>query len=198
MGGTASAQFTYPPGADEDPVENSVTASGDGVDSGDTATSTDACVTDVSNPAIQIVKTVSEEVVPVGTTVTYTYVITNTGDVTLYDISVDDDIMGHIGDIAVLEPGASVTLTKDFVVGDEPVINVGTAVGEDILGRVVSDDDDAFVTPIAGVNPPNPPNNPPPTPFTGSDASRLGLITMVLFGIGVTVVASTRRRRPER
>ena len=62
--------------------------------------------TDVANPAIQIVKTVSEEVVPVGTTVTYTYVITNTGDVTLYDITVDDDIMGHIGDIAVLEPGS--------------------------------------------------------------------------------------------
>ncbi len=50
-------------------------------------------------------KTVDEEVVPVGTTVTFTYVITNTGDVTLYDISVDDDIMGHIGDIAVLDPG---------------------------------------------------------------------------------------------
>ena len=103
----------------------------------------------------------------------------------------------HIGDIPVLEPGFSVTLTKDFVVGDEPVVNVGTAVGEDILGRVVSDDDDAFVSPIAGDNPPNPPNN-PPTPFTGSDAGRLGLITMILAGIGVTVVASTRRRRSER
>ena len=69
--------------------------------------------------------------------------------------------------------------------------------GEDILGRVVSDDDDAFVTPIAGENPPNPPN-PPGTPFTGSDAGQLGLITMILAGIGVTVVASTRRRRSER
>jgi hypothetical protein len=43
------------------------------------------------------------------------------------------------------------------------------------------------------VNPPE-----PPTPFTGSDAGRLGLISVVLFGIGVTVVATTRRRRPER
>ena len=80
---------------------------------------------DIIHPGIDIVKTVDEEVVPVGTTVTYTYVITNTGDTTLYEISVDDDILGHIGDIAVLEPGDSVTLTKDFVVGDEPVINVG-------------------------------------------------------------------------
>ena len=97
-------------------------------------------------PAIEIVKTVDEDTVPVGTTVTYTYVVTNTGDTTLYDISVDDDILGHIGDIAVLEPGESATLTKDFVVGDVPVINVGTATGEDILGRSVSSDDDAIVT----------------------------------------------------
>ena len=34
--------------------------------------------------------------------------------------------------------------------------------------------------------------------FTGSDAGRLGIISMVLFGIGVTLVATTRKRRPER
>ena len=147
------------------------------------------CDTDIIHPGIEIVKTVDEETVPIGTTVTYTYVVTNTGDTTLYDISVDDDILGHIGDIEVLEPGQSVTLTKDFVVGDEPVTNVATATGEDILGRSVSADDDATVTPIADVTP-------PPTPFTGSDAGRLGIISMVLFGIGVTVVATTRRRRP--
>ncbi len=129
----------------------------------------------------------------VGDTVTYTYKITNTGDTTLYDISVDDDILGHIGDIAVLEPGQSRTLTKDFVMGDEPVTNVAVAEGEDILGRSVSANDNATVGPILGTPPVT-----PPTPFTGSDAGRLGLISMVLFGIGVTVVASTRRRRPKR
>ena len=190
-----SADFTYTPGANEDPVVNSVTASGDGVDSGTPVTDTAACSTDVSNPGISIVKTVDEEIVPIGTTVTFTYVVTNTGDVTLFNISVDDDIMGHIGDIASLDPGEDATLTKDFVVGDEIVTNIGTAVGHDILGREVSASDDATVAPIAGENPP--PNNPPTTPFTGSDAGRLGLITMVLFGIGVTVVASTRRRRPQ-
>jgi uncharacterized repeat protein (TIGR01451 family) len=194
VGGTASAEFTYTPGADEDPVVNSVTASGDGADSGTPVTDTASCSTDVSNPGISIVKTVDQEIVPIGTTVTFTYVVTNTGDVTLYDISVDDDILGHIGDIASLDPGEDATLTKDFVVGDEIVTNVGTATGHDILGRVVSASDDATVAPIAGENPPP---NPPTTPFTGSDAGRLGLITMVLFGIGVTVVASTRRRRPK-
>jgi uncharacterized repeat protein (TIGR01451 family) len=184
---------------DPDPIPNTATVRGDTEEGegGNEVTDTDDHVVDIISPAIDIVKTVDEEVVPIGTTVTYTYVITNTGDTTLYEISVDDDILGHIGDIAVLEPGDSVTLTKDFVVGDEPVINVGTAEGEDVLGRSVSADDDATVTPIAGENPPNPPNN-PPTPFTGSDAGRLGLITIALFGIGVTVIASTRRRRPER
>ncbi len=194
VGGTASAGFTYTPGADEDPVANSVTASGDGVDSGAHATDTAACTTDVSNPGISILKTVDEEIVPIGTTVTFTYVVTNTGDVTLFDIVVTDDIMGPIGVIPSLDPGDDATLTKDFVVGDEIVTNIGTAVGHDILGREVSASDDATVAPIAGAGPP--PNNPPTTPFTGSDAGRLGLITMVLFGIGVTVVASTRRRRP--
>ncbi len=197
VGGEATAIVSYTPGPDEDPVINTVTATGTGVDSEVEASASATCTTDVSNPAIRIVKTVSEEVVPVGTTVTYTFVVTNTGDVTLYDITVDDDIMGHIGDIPVLDPGDSVTLTKDFVVGTEPVTNVATAVGEDILGRVVRDDDDAFVTPIAGENPPNPPGTPPETPFTGSDAGRLGLITLALLGIGMTVVAATRRRRPE-
>jgi uncharacterized repeat protein (TIGR01451 family) len=195
VGGRASADLTYTPGADQDPVANSVTASGDGVDSEVGVADTAVCTSDVSNPGISILKTVDEEVVPIGTTVTFTYVITNTGDVTLFDIVVEDDILGRVGIIAELEPGHSATLTKDFVVGDEIVTNVGTAMGHDILGREVSASDDATVAPIAGENPP-PPNN-PPTPFTGSDAGRLGLITMVLFGLGVTVVASTRRRRPK-
>ena len=180
---------------DPDPIPNTGTVTGDTDEGegGDEVTDTDDHVVDIIHPGIEIVKTVDEETVPIGTTVTYTYVITNTGDTTLYDISVDDDILGHIGDIEVLEPGQSVTLTKDFVVGDEPVTNVGTAEGEDILGRSVSSLDDATVTPIADVPPEE-----PPTPFTGSDAGRLGIISMVLFGIGVTVVATTRRRRPER
>jgi hypothetical protein len=191
VGAVATAVLTYSPGADEDPVTNTVTASGSGVDSGVDVSAEASCVTDVLNPGIAIEKTVSDDTVPVGATVTYTYVVTNTGDVTLFDITVDDDVLGHIGDIAQLEPGQSATLTADFVVGDVPVINVAIARGHDILGREVSADDDALVTPIAG-------EGPPPTPFTGSDAGRLAIISMVLLGIGATLVAATRRRRPQR
>jgi hypothetical protein len=196
-GASESHDFQYTVlDSDPDPLVNVVTATGNPVIgesvSEDTVSDTDDCVTDLIHPAIDIVKTVDEDLVPVGTTVTYTYVVTNTGDTTLYDVSVDDDIMGHIGDIPILEPGQSVTLTKDFVVGEDPVTNVATASGEDILGHSVSATDDAVVTPILGENPP-----PPTTPFTGSDAGRLGLIAMALLGLGATLVAVTRRRRTE-
>ncbi len=180
---------------DADPLPNTATVRGDAEEGEgeDEVTDTDDHSVDIIHPAIDIVKTASEEIVEIGDTVTYTYVVWNTGDTTLYDISVDDDILGHVGDIQVLEPGTSATLTKDFVMGNAPVTNVAIAAGEDVLGHSVSADDAVTVTPIAGATAP-----PPTTPFTGSDAARLGLITMVLLGIGVTVVASTRRRRPER
>jgi uncharacterized repeat protein (TIGR01451 family) len=184
---------------DPDPIPNTGFVRGDtaeGQEGGEEVTDSDDHVVDLIHPDIDIVKTVDEDIVSIGDTVTYTYVIMNTGDTTLYDISVDDDILGHIGDIDFLEPGRSATLTRDFVMGNQIVINIGLAEGEDILGRSVSADDDATVTPIAGANP-SPPND-TPTPFTGSDAGRLGLIAMVLFGLGVTVVATTRGRRPER
>ena len=195
---TLEFEYTVPRGGD-DPLINEVTASGSGVDSGATVTATASCSTDILHPAIDIVKTVSDDLVPVGTTVTYTYVVTNTGDTPLYDITVDDDVMGHIGDIPFLDVGESATLTKDFVVGQDQVVNVATARGHDILGREVSASDDAVVNPIAGerpnVPPSIPPSTPPSTPFTGSEAGRLAVVAMILLAVGATLVALTRRRR---
>jgi uncharacterized repeat protein (TIGR01451 family) len=145
-------------------------------------------------PAISIVKTVNPVSGNPGDTVTYTYVVKNTGDTTLFNVSVDDDVIGHIGDIAKLEPGETVTLTKDFVLpaGDPEVTNVGTATGTDVLGTKVSDNDDAFVTIVKAENPPP---APPPTAFTGSDAARLGLIAGVLLALGLLGIVLGRKRR---
>ena len=145
-------------------------------------------------PGISIVKTVNPVSGNPGDTVTYTYVVTNTGDTTLFNVSVDDDVIGHIGDIAKLEPGETVTLTKDFVLpaGDPEVTNVGTATGTDVLGTKVSDNDDAFVTIVKAENPPP---APPPTAFTGSDAARLGLIAGVLLALGLLGIVLGRKRR---
>jgi ethanolamine utilization microcompartment shell protein EutS len=131
-----------------------------------------------------------------GDTVTYTYVVTNTGDTTLFHISVDDDVMGHIGDIDQLDPKESATLTADFQLpdqqGDLPLVNVGTATGTDVLGGSVSDDDNAGVTILRAENPPTPP---PPTAFTGSDGERIGLIAAGLLALGLLALALGRRRR---
>jgi uncharacterized repeat protein (TIGR01451 family) len=145
-------------------------------------------------PGISIVKTVNPVSGNPGDTVTYTYVVKNTGDTTLFNVSVDDDVIGHIGDIAKLEPGETVTLTKDFVLpaGDPEVTNVGTATGTDVLGTKVSDNDDAFVTIVKAENPPP---APPPTAFTGSDAARLGLIAGVLLALGLLGIVLGRKRR---
>ncbi len=48
---------------------------------------------------------------PVGSVVTFTYIVTNTGNITLTNIVVTDNQLGVIGTIPSLAPGASATLT---------------------------------------------------------------------------------------
>lgn len=65
--------------------------------------------------------------VPAGSTVTWTYEVTNTGDVPLTNIVVTDDQEGSIGTIPTLAPGASATLTKTGTAVAGQYGNVGTA-----------------------------------------------------------------------
>ena len=192
---------------DPNPIPNTATVRGDteAGEGGEEVTDQDDHVVVVITPDISIDKTVSESGVTAGTTVTYTYVVTNTGDTTLFDVSVDDDVMGHIGDIPILEAGASATLTAEFTVGTSPITNVGTASGEDVLGETVTDTDDAFVDVVLGGGGQSPPppgvgQGPPQvggtgggTPFTGSDTWIWALIAAALALVGVVVLAATRK-----
>jgi LPXTG-motif cell wall-anchored protein len=166
-------------------------------DDGRQATDDDDHQVDLIHPAIQIVKTVNPVSGEPGDVVTYTYEVTNTGDTTLYDVSVDDDVIGHIGDIPTLEAGATVVLTEDYVLPNDAsaVINVGVATGEDELGEEVSDDDDASVT-IVLVETPEPPE-PPDTAFTGSDASMLATLAAGLLLMGLVATIAGRRRQAD-
>lgn len=107
---------------------------------------------DPIHPAITIVKTADPTSFSgPSATVTYTYVITNTGDVRLTDIAVADDKLGVIGTLAALEPGESATMTKATVLTTSAAtVNIGTAVGTDPLGLKVTDDDDAVVDVVLG------------------------------------------------
>jgi hypothetical protein len=188
---------------DPDPIPNTVTVRGDTDEGegGEEVTDTDDHEVDIIHPDIEIVKTVSDDSVPEGTVVTFTYLVTNTGDTTLFDISVDDDILGHIGTILSLAPGASATRTATFAVGTEPVTNIGTASGTDVLGETVTDDDDAVVTPILGSGGEAPGEGPGcciagggGTALTGSDIGTWPLLAASLAVIGLIALAVTRRR----
>jgi hypothetical protein len=148
---TLTKDYTIPSGSTDD-IVNTATACGTD------ALETEVCDTDVHtldpiHPAITIDKTASNETPHVGDTVTFTYVVTNTGDTTLYNVVVTDDILGVIGDpVASLDPGHTATVTKSVVVDEgTPLTNVGTATGKDILDKQVSDTDPATIQVVAGL-----------------------------------------------
>ena len=191
---------------DPNPIPNTVTVRGDTVAGAGGEEVTDEASHEVGiiTPAVSIVKTVSDESVPVGTTVTYTYVVTNTGDTTLFDVVVNDDVIGPIGVIAILGANTSETLTATFTVGTEPVTNMGTASGEDVLGMTVTASDTASVTPIAGGGGGD--GSGPGccigagsggTAFTGSEILTWALAAAALAFVGLITLAATRKRRPE-
>ena len=102
-------------------------------------------------PSIEIVKSATPEGGP-PRDVTYSYVVTNTGDVTLAPVRVTDDVLGDIGTIASLAPGASATLHRVAAVDERtPIRNVGTACGLPVVdgetvGAQVCAADDAVIS----------------------------------------------------
>ncbi|HZL03810.1 MAG TPA: hypothetical protein VFE45_00050, partial [Coriobacteriia bacterium] len=99
-------------------------------------------VTLPQSPAIQVVKTsdAPDGIVERGALVTYTYVVTNIGDVDLFNVVVTDDKLGVVGTLEMLAVGASETLTASANLNDTTT-NVVVATGEDKNGEEVSDDD---------------------------------------------------------
>jgi len=159
---------------------------------GTTVTWDDDHVFPVLHPAITIDKTATPSSVAVSATVTFSYLVTNTGDTTLFDVSVDDDKLGHIGDIASLAPGQSQTLTTTMTVAaGSPTVNVGTAVGTDRLGRTVTASDSATITLVLGVTL----TRVPELPRTGFSTEAWLQMSALLLAAGFSLVVTARRRR---
>jgi uncharacterized protein DUF11 len=97
---------------------------------------------EVGSGEISITKTPEPDVAGPGDTIVYTFVVTNTGETTLTDITVDDDKLGHVCDIPSLEPGHSETCTAVFVVPTDasagPLHNVVVVVGIDTESNEVT------------------------------------------------------------
>ncbi len=116
--------------------------------------SADVCVI---RPAIKLVKSV----LPTSVTVTedkpavpvdYTYLITNTGDTTLYDVTLVDDQLGTIlgtggsnGGAITLASGESTTVVVAGVNISKPTDNTAVTAGYDKLGKKVTDTSKAHV-----------------------------------------------------
>ena len=80
--------------------------------------------------------------IPSGNPVTWSYVVTNTGQVTLLDVAVSDDLEGAIAcPKSTLAPGESMTCTAHGTAGNGSYANLGMVTGRDELDRTVSDDD---------------------------------------------------------
>ena len=173
---------------DGNPVHNVAKVSGD--HDGATVSDTDTHDIDVIHPAIDLEKTAGPTSGSPGTTILYTYAVTNTGDTALFDISVDDDILGHIGGIASLAVGQTSDLTATITLGSSPITNTGTAAGSDVLGLSVSDVDDATVTVVAGAGG----GDGDGSPFTGSGAALLAGVAAALVVVGSILLAVTRKR----
>ena len=126
---------------DGDPVVNTARVAGFD-DFGRTVNATDSHSVDVIHPAITVVKT-GAATAHAGDVVSYSFAVTNTGDVVLAGIGVTDNKLGSVGTIASLAVGATTTLTKDFTVpAGTAVDNVATACGKDPLQLEVCDTDD--------------------------------------------------------
>ncbi|MBV8235940.1 MAG: hypothetical protein JO075_09605, partial [Acidimicrobiia bacterium] len=132
-----------------------------------------------------------------GQTVTYSFQVTNTGDIDLTNVQVSDDKLGPIGTVASLPVGASTTLTKDFTVpsGVSAVDNTVTACGTDTLSLQVcaTDHHHLDVTTVLGETVVKPAA---PLAVTGTDLGWRSLIgLMLLLGGGALRVVRRRGRR---
>ncbi len=174
-------------------IHNQATVTGD--HEGGTVSDTDTHDVDVLHPSIELEKTATPTAGPAGTIIVYTYAVTNTGDTPLFDVSVDDDKLNHIGDIATLAVGATVELTAEITLGSSPITNEGTASGEDRLGGSVEALDSATVTVVSGGGGSDGSGGAGGgSAFTGSATASLGAWILALVTLGAVLLVTSRKR----
>ena len=115
-----------------------------------TASATASIQLHILEPEITVTKTADTPISKVGDTVIYTITVENTGDETLYDITVVDSLLGDLGGsyADIMAPGASETHQFPYVIKDtdpDPLPNVVEVTGTDISGFTVTDSDNVNV-----------------------------------------------------
>jgi hypothetical protein len=112
----------------------------------------------VPKPGIKVLKSASADSVPVGSSVTYTYTVTNTGDIELLNVKVADDKCASVeytsGDTNTdqkLQVDETWIYTCTMTL-TEPTTNTVVVSGEDRTGQEVNGQDAVSVT-VTQVNP---------------------------------------------
>ncbi len=153
-------------------------------------------------PSITIDKTADQTTAAVGSTVNYTFVVTNTSTVTLSNITVTDNVIGDIGTIATLAPGASFTKTVAFVVPASAVgtlRNIATACFAVPVANpnCASDDHSLIVTTVAvgGESVTRTSAGGDSLPFTGSQTVWLATVAGLILALGGVMFALSRKRK---
>jgi len=147
---TATATYTVVETDLQGPLMNTATVSGTDLNG---TTFTDNATTSVPLTylaSIEVTKTATPNPASLGDTITYTYTITNTGDVTVNNLTLEDDMLNTIAlDKTSLGQGDNVTATAEYtvIIDDfpEPIINTATASGTDPLDNPVTDIDTTSV-----------------------------------------------------
>ncbi len=154
--GTASYSLTQ---ADVDlgRVDNTATAGGTPPTGPRTTTTDDETVTITPRPSIAVDKTgaLTQSATPpkVGDTVTYNFIVTNNGTVTLHDVALSDPKLGGtitLSGTGTLAPGATATATRAYVLTQADidagtVANTASATGLSPTGTRANGTDDAVV-----------------------------------------------------
>ncbi|WP_194410028.1 DUF7507 domain-containing protein [Microbacterium cremeum] len=170
-----------------------------------------------ADPAVDIEKSTNGQdadtapgvALAVGAVVEWTYVVTNTGNVPLTNLTVTDDRIAAseiwCGDTesnvvaGPLEPGESFTCNAFGVAVAGQYVNVGGVSAEvPALGTTVTDDDlSHYIAPAPSATPPPPvPPAPAALPATGGSLPVLPIVggALVIL-LGLMLVATGRRRR---
>lgn len=184
----ASFACTYTSTAGTSATNTASVGAKDGL--GRLSTASDSTFVKVESPAIAIFKIATPGTASPGDEVTFSYTVTNTGDTTLTEVTVTDDVLGGIALIGTLEPGVSVTVTKaQTIQAGSAVRNVGTATGSDLLGKQVTASAAAEIAIVLGLVL----QRPDVLPRTGGPISVVALSGLAVMLLGLVVLAGARR-----
>ncbi|WP_433584524.1 DUF7507 domain-containing protein [Microbacterium hydrocarbonoxydans] len=180
-----------------EPVTNTVTISDRAADDSDDEAS---ATVDPAAPALALVKTADlVQATKAGQKITYSFVVTNTGNIDLHDVAIDEGTFSGKGDlpdptcpVEPVKPGASVTCTSVYTVLAEDltgtaITNTAMASAATPLGAVVESPDAAAqvttVKPVVGLA------------STGGELNGYWVLSgAAALLVGVAAILFTRRR----